>query len=69
MSIQNDYLLTDEVAALFQVKENTVRTNVCLRNNFRGIEPLRADNGRLLFKKEDVEAVRARTIRGVTLPL
>lgn len=52
-------LTTAELAKLFGCKENTPRSNLCVRSHFLGMVPCKLPNGRLLWSREQAERVLA----------
>ena len=60
------YLTTPEFSALFKVKPETVRRNLCTTGHFMGVKPLKMPNGRLLWpagtKPEDVAVTKSEDV-------
>ena len=45
----NQYIPTEQFAALYGVKSDTVRRNLCIKGHFLGVKPLKLGNRRLLW--------------------
>ncbi|MDP3478150.1 MAG: hypothetical protein Q8R88_00160 [Desulfoprunum sp.] len=48
-SHQKQYIPTNQFAARFGVKSDTVRRNLCVKGHFLSMKPLKLANGRLLW--------------------
>lgn len=46
---KKQYGTTSELAALFSVKTDTIRRNLCTKGHFLGLKPLKLPNSRLLW--------------------
>lgn len=54
------YIPTNELAARFGVKPDTVRRNLCTKGHFMGVKPLKMPNDRLLWPAVNPADIAAR---------
>ena len=52
-------LSTDELAAAFKVKPQSVRAALCRQGHFLGLRPVKLANGRLLWDEIKSEQIRS----------
>ncbi|MGW8157401.1 MAG: monooxygenase [Desulfoprunum sp.] len=53
------YISTNDIAARFGVKGDTVRRNLCTQGHFLGLKPLKLPNGRLLWPAVSPDQIAA----------
>ena len=60
----NQFLNTNEVAAILDRPADSIRTSLCRDGSVAGIVPLKQDNGRLRWPATEVLKVRDSASRG-----
>lgn len=54
---ENQVFDTEELAAEFKVKANTIRRQHCLTGHYMGIKPVKLPNRKLVWLRADVERI------------
>ncbi len=52
-----DYLSTEELAAVFRNRPQSIRASLCIKGHFCNLRPLKLPNGKLLWDAAKVAAV------------
>jgi hypothetical protein len=53
----SEYLDTNQVAKLFSVKPQSIHARICRTGSLWGVQPLKAPNGRNLFRPAEIIAL------------
>ena len=53
----SEYLATDQVAQLLFVKPQSINARICRTGSLWGVKPLKAPNGRNLFRLSEIRAL------------